>query len=72
MASTWTVTGDLPDQFSTTGSATPILGHVISFITGAGHRGSIFVSNDQYTTAIVKAAIQTQANEVDAINALKG
>lgn len=72
MASKWTVTGDLPDQFSTTGTATPVLGHVISFITGNGHRGSIFVTNDQYTAAVVKAAIQTQANEVDAINALTG
>lgn len=71
MASTWTVTGDLPDQFSTTGASTPVIGHVISFITGEGHRGSIFVSNDQYTTAAVKPALQAQANTVDAINSLK-
>ncbi len=70
MAATWTVTGDLPNQFSTTGSATPVLGHTISFITGNGHQGTIFVSDDQYTTAIVKAALQTKANLVDAINAL--
>lgn len=72
MAATWTVTGDLPDQFSTTGTATPVIGHVISFITGEGNRGSIFVTNDQYTEASVKKAVQAQANTVDTINSLKG
>jgi hypothetical protein len=68
--STWVVTGDLPDQYSTSGSSTPVLGHVIFFQTGAGNNGSIFVSNAQYTPALVKPAIQAQANVVDEINAL--
>lgn len=72
MATTWVVTGDLPDQFSTTGTATPVLGHVISFQTGAGNRGSIFVPNDHYTAALIAPMIQLQADEVDKINALVG
>lgn len=72
MAASWTVTGDLPDQFSTAGTATPVIGHTISFITGAGNRGSIFVANDQYTPTLVKPALQAQATIVDEINALKG
>jgi len=70
MASSWTVTGDLPDQFSTSGTSTPVLGHVISFVTGAGNRGSIFVPNDHYTAALIQPMIQLQADEVDKINAL--
>jgi hypothetical protein len=72
MAATWTVTGDLPDQYSTVGTSTPILGHVISFITGNGNRGSIFVSNDQYTVAAITPAIQHQANLADDVAALVG
>jgi hypothetical protein len=70
MAATWTVTGDIPDQYSSSGTGTPVLGHVISLITGNGHRGTIFVNNDQYTPTLVKAALQAQANLVDEINAL--
>jgi len=70
MAAYWTVTGDLPDQFSTTGSSTPVLGHLISFQTANGNRGTVFVPNDHYTPAQVKAAVQVQANLTDEINAL--
>ena len=70
MSATWTVTGDLPDQFSTTGTATPVLGHVISFITGNGHRGSIFVADDQYHPNLIRPALQVKADLTDAVNAL--
>lgn len=72
MAATWTVTGDIPDQYSSTGTGTPVLGHVIQFITGNQNRGTIFVTNDQYTAASVKKAVQLQADTVDEINSLKG
>lgn len=70
MASSWTVTGDQPGQYSTVGTATPVLGHVISFITGLGHRGDIFIPDDQYDPKIIKPALQVKANLVDEINTL--
>jgi hypothetical protein len=70
MSSYWTVTGDLPDQFSTTGSATPVIGHVISFQTTSGNRGTVFIPNDHYTAAQVKKAVQVQADLTDEINSL--
>lgn len=70
MSATWTVTGDSPDQFSTTGTPTPVLGHVISFVTGNGNRGSVFVPNDHYNESAVRAIIQPQADETDKIAVL--
>lgn len=70
MAATWTVTGDAPDQFSPTGTPTPVLGHVISFVTGNGNRGSVFIPNDHYTVAQIKPAIQAQANIADEVAVL--
>lgn len=70
MASYWTVTGDSPDQYSSPNGGTPVLGHVISFITGNGHRGSIFVPDDRYDPVVVKPMLQAKANLVDEVNAL--
>lgn len=70
MAATWTVTGDAPDQFSPDNTTNPKLGHVISFITGNGNRGSVFVPNDHYNEAAVRAIIQPQADEADKIAVL--
>ena len=70
VASTWTITEDIPDQYSAVNGGTPILGHMIVFITGKGYRGSFFISNDQYTAATVKAAAQVKADLVDQVNTL--
>ena len=70
MSAGWTITGDLPDQYSTTSSATPVLGHVISFITASGHRGSVFVPDDHYVAATVKHMVQVKADLTDEINSL--
>lgn len=70
MAATWTVTSDTPDQFSTTGAPNPTLGHVITFITGNGNRGSVFVPNDHYTVPATRALIQPQADRADEIAVL--
>lgn len=67
MAATWTVTGDFPDQYSSAGYPTPALGHAITFITGNGNRGSVFVPNDHYTEESVRAIIQPQADLADTI-----
>lgn len=70
MASYYTVTGDLPDQYSNVSGNAPVLGHVITFITGNGHRGSIFVPDDRYDPGVVKPMLQAKADLVDEINAL--
>lgn len=70
MSASWTITSDLPDQFSSSGTATPVLGHMIYFLTGNGNSGSVFVADPHYNVASVKAAVQTKANLVDQINAL--
>ncbi len=70
MASSWTVTGDAPDQFSPTGTTTPVLGHVIQFITASGNRGSVFVPNDHYNITAIRAAIQPQADLADEVSVL--
>lgn len=70
MSASWTVTGDLPDQFSSTPGQTPVLGHQISFVTANGHRGSVFVPEDRYNEETVRAVIQPKADTVDAVNAL--
>lgn len=70
MSATWTVTGDAPDQFSTTGGSNPVLGHVISFVTGNGNRNTAFVPNDHYNVAGVRAIIQPLADETDKIAVL--
>ena len=70
MSATWVVTSDTPDQFSTTGTPAPVIGHQITFITGNGNRGSVFVPNDHYNEAAVRALIQPQADEADKIAVL--
>lgn len=69
MASSWQVTGDLPDQVNFDGSSS-VTGHQITFTTGNLNKGSVFVPNDQYTPVRVRAIVQAQANNVDAVNAL--
>lgn len=65
----WRITGDRPDQVWFT-AGIDVTGHAITFITGAGHAGSVQVPDDQYTPARVRAIIQAKANIVDEINAL--
>ena len=67
--SSWRITGDRPDQVWFT-AGVDITGHMITFVTGNGHPGSVQVPDDQYTVARVKAIVQAKANVVDAVNAL--
>lgn len=69
MAATWTVTGQQADQ-TTFVAGQPVSGHVVSFITGAGWRDSVFVPDDHYTPAKVRALIQAQADRADEVGAL--
>lgn len=70
MASTWTVTDQIPNQYGPSTGNTPQLGVVIEFITGDGWRSSVWVSNDHYTTAEVRAAINAKVATVDAVGKL--
>jgi hypothetical protein len=71
MASTWRVTGDAPDAYEFDGAGNAVAGHAISFVTGGGFKGSVFVPNEHYTAATVRALIARQAETVDAINSLQ-
>lgn len=70
MAATWSVTGDTADQISFELGPNPVTGHLISFLTGAGHRGSVFVPNEHYNPAAVRRLVQAQANLADEIGSL--
>ena len=70
MPLTWQVTGDVPDQVTFDGAGNPVTGHRISFLTGDGNRGSVFVDDDHYTPDAVRAVIHAQAERVDSINNL--
>lgn len=70
MSTTWHVTGDTPDQYNFDNAGSPVLGHQITFITGEGNRGSVFVPNDHYNPAAVKALVNGQATTADAVASL--
>lgn len=66
----WQVTGDTPDQYDFDGAGNPVLGHRVAFITGAGHRGSVFVPQDHYNAQYVRTQIARQAAIADEVAAL--
>lgn len=70
MAVSWTVTGQLSNQYSSDSTGTPILGHLIFFITGDGDRDSVWVANDHYNEKSVAAAIHAKAAIVDGVSKL--
>lgn len=70
MATTWAVTGDTPDQYDFDSGGSPVIGHRVSFLTGAGHRGSVFVPNDHYNASAVKALVHSQAVIADSVASL--
>lgn len=72
MAGTWSVTGDTPDQYDFNGGGQAVVGHVVSFLTGDGNRGSVFVPNDHYNANAVRDMIAVQAAIADQVAALSG
>lgn len=70
MAVTWQVTGDTPDQYDFTAAGNPVLGHQITFLTGEGNRGSVFIPQDHYNAGYVRAQVHAEASRADEINAL--
>lgn len=71
MATTWEVTGDLPGQYDFDGANNPVTGHLISFTTGEGHQGSVFVPETHYNAAYVRAQVAAKARVADEIGSLK-
>lgn len=69
MRATWAVQSQ---QMRTTvnGAGQVQEGYVITFLTGKGHTGQVFVPNSSYTPANVAEAIQAQADLLDAVGSL--
>jgi hypothetical protein len=70
MAVSWRVTGQLDNQYSNDGSGTPVLGHIVSFLTGNGDRGSVFLPEDRFNDVNVRNAINAKAKVIDAVAGL--
>lgn len=71
MAATWHVTGQNADQFEWDGAGNPVTGYRVSFVTGNGNRGSVFIPVDKYTDVKgTRAVIQQQANLMDEVGTL--
>jgi hypothetical protein len=45
-------------------------GYDVSFHTGEGHYGTVFVTNERYSVQNVAAAVQEAANKLDAVGSL--
>lgn len=66
---TWSVQSQTPRTRATaTGNVED--GYDISFVTGQGHTGVIFVPMAQYRVDTVQAMIQAQANLIDQVGSL--
>jgi hypothetical protein len=70
MSATWVVNGQRQTSQMLAGGDF-VAGQNITFTTGGGHTGTVFVPLTQLgNTAFVKAAIQARADALDAIGAL--
>lgn len=65
----WTVTSSQPTT-TLDSAGRPIKGYQVTFTTGLGHNGTVFVPDSQYQPDMVRAAVKAQAQIVDAINSL--
>lgn len=67
----WEVVDQVPNQYGPTVGGNPVLGVEVLFITGKGNRSSVWVSNDRYNEANVRAEISKKAAVVDGVGGLK-
>jgi len=70
MAASWTITGQAPDQFEFDGAGNPVSGYRVSFLTGNGNKGSVFVPEVHYEAATVRRLVAAQANRMDEVGSL--
>lgn len=68
---TWKVVGVNP-TVDVSGGGTPVKGAQITFQTGLGHRGTVFVPETTPVPDGVKEAVATAAARVDTIATLTG
>lgn len=66
----WQVTSQTQTVRAVPNVARPVDGYVVSFVTGYGVNGSVFVPANQYTAPAVQAAIASQVAQLDAVSAL--
>lgn len=67
----WRVTDQVPTTEQTP-SGRAERGMRVSFMTGKGVSGSVFIPESQYTPDNVRAAIAAQAALIDQVHALQG
>lgn len=66
----WSVTGQVQQVRALPNVPRPVDGYTISFVTGYGVNGSVFVPANQYNAPTVQAAIAAQVTQLDAVSAL--
>lgn len=49
-----------------------VQGYSVAFVTGKGHRGSVFIPKNQYTPINVRATVAAAANTLDEVAGLTG
>lgn len=66
----WQVTGQREDQQLPPGAQNFVKGQTITFTTGYGVVGTVFIPYNQYTAANVSAAIAARVAQLDQVSAL--
>lgn len=66
----WQVQGIDPSAHVTAANGDLVYGARVRFVTGAGNAGTVFVTNDELTPAIVGERINLRAALLDAIAAM--
>lgn len=68
---TWQVTRQVADYQIIDLAGLPVTGVLVSFITGAGNRGNVFIPDDQYANAAnVQAALALKAAQMDLVGSM--
>lgn len=65
----WSVTAVTPGTVVTSDNRV-VKGNTVSFTTGAGNQGTVFVADSQFTPAIVRAMVAERAAIVDGVASL--
>lgn len=68
LPTSWTVTGQTETGGLFNGSF--VDGYKVTFVTGAGNNGSVFVPHANYNASFVTGAIAAKAATIDAVSAL--
>lgn len=66
----WSIVSQQQQTRAVPGSNGPVPGYMVSFVTGYGTNGSVFIPNPQYTVDNVKAAVAAQVAALDAVSVL--